>query len=111
MGTFSINIDELLEKLEHAKTMSIVDGLIGSVQLSQVMDEIKQLPKDEDKIDKILSLVENLQKTIEQQNALIIKIASTISKLHQDGKINNETFNKLDEFLKPYYDNPYEKEY
>jgi len=32
-------------------------------------------------------------------------LISMITKMHDDGEINKDIFNKLDDFLKPYYDN------
>jgi hypothetical protein len=42
---------------------------------------------------------------------MVMKLVVLISKMHTDGEINRETFNKLDDFLKPYYDQPYENDY
>lgn len=42
---------------------------------------------------------------------MISKLVSMISKMYQDGEIDKNTFNKLDEFLKSYYDNPYNDNY
>ncbi len=68
--------------------------------------EEEQKPKDE----KIIELLEELKTKIDTQNNLLQKIASTVSKMYQDGEINKDTFNKLDEFLKSYYDNPYQQD-
>jgi hypothetical protein len=68
--------------------------------------EQEQKPKD----DKIIELLEELKTKIDTQNNLLQKIASTISKMYQDDEIDKDTFNKLDEFLKPYYDKPYQQD-
>ena len=57
---------------------------------------------------KILEGINELKAKLDLQNELIIKLVAMISKMYEDGEINKDTFNKLDEFLKPYYDNPYE---
>jgi len=56
---------------------------------------------------KILEGIDELKIKLDRQNDLITGLSVMISKMHADGEINNETFNKLDDFLKPYYDNPY----
>lgn len=60
---------------------------------------------------KILEGINELKAKSERQNEMIMKIVAMISKMYQDGEINKDTFNKLDEFLKPYFDNPYESSY
>lgn len=74
--------------------------------------EEKKLSGQEQKAkdDKIIELLEELKTKIDTQNNLLRKIASTISKMYQDGEINKDTFNKLDDFLKPYYDKPYQQD-
>ena len=44
-------------------------------------------------------------KKLEQQSDMVRMMFRMITKMYQDGEINNDTFNKLDDFLKPYYDN------
>lgn len=48
-----------------------------------------------------------IEEKLEKQNELLQKIASLVTQIHQDGEPNKDTFNKLDEFLKPYFENPY----
>ena len=55
----------------------------------------------ENKLEKILEQLEKQENTMR-------KISLLVSELHQDGKINDDTFNKLDQFLKEYYENPYD---
>jgi len=57
---------------------------------------------------KILEGINELKGKLDLQNEMISKLVAMISKMYEDGEINKDTFNKLDEFLKPYYDNPYE---
>lgn len=82
-------------------------------KLSEIIKLLKDVPstgtaKQEDPINKILEIVQDLQNKLNYQGILITKIVATLSKMFQDGEINKDTFNKLDEFLKPYYDNPYQ---
>jgi hypothetical protein len=60
---------------------------------------------------KILDGINDLKTKLENQNKMVMKLVVLISKMHTDGEINRETFNKLDDFLKPYYDQPYENDY
>ena len=69
-------------------------------------EEIAKTDK-ENKIEQILEIVKRLETKLNRQNEFLNKIVTLVSKMFQDGEINKDTFNKLDEFLKPYYDNPY----
>jgi len=53
---------------------------------------------------KILSIVKDMQKKLDHQDKVHMKIALLVSELYLEGKLNQDTFNKLDEFLKEYYD-------
>lgn len=62
---------------------------------------IKELQKD------IQKFSEKMSEMHEQQNKMysdMLKLSALILKLHAQGEINQDTFNKLDDFLKPYYD-------
>ena len=72
------------------------------------IDDVKQALQSEQKTNEILAIVRDLQNKLDIQHKLLGNIALTVSKLHHEGKINEETFAKLDEFLRDYYENPYE---
>ena len=76
------------------------EGFLGTPEPEKKKAEIK-----------ILEGINELKAKSERQNEMIMKIVAMISKMYQDGEINKDTFNKLDEFLKPYFDNPYESSY
>ena len=60
----------------------------------------------------VLTILKQVLKKTDDQNKLLTKIAVSISNLHDQGKINEDTFNKLDVFLKPYFDDSnLEKDY
>jgi len=109
MGTFSTDKEELLEKLRHAQGWSTADGDAGAFALQDVISEIERLPTEKEKIDKILEVVKNLKSVIEKQNTALNSIISFISKLYQDGEMNKDTFNRLDEFLHDWLDSSFEK--
>lgn len=73
------------------------DGFLGT-----------QDPEKKDAEKKILDGINELKTKFENQNKMIIKLVAMISKMHKDGEINRDTFNKLDQFLKSYYENPYD---
>ncbi len=54
---------------------------------------------------KILSIVKDMQRKLDHQNEVHMKMAILVSELYLEGELNQETFNKLDEFLKEYYNN------
>jgi len=59
-------------------------------------------------LDQILNeKLKPIGEKIDKQNDILQKIASLIIQLHQDGKLNDEILDKLDVFLKPYFENPY----
>jgi len=78
--------------------------LMGGFSSGATKEQIKQLLNEQDKSDIILEIVQDLQSKLNEQGRLTTKLVSMISKMYQDGEINKDTFNKLDDFLKPYYD-------
>lgn len=63
-------------------------------------------------LTEILDILKDLQGKLDTQGKVLTNIAMFVSKLHQDGQLNQETFDKLDYFLKEYYDNSdYLKDY
>ncbi len=88
---------------------------MSEIGQNQKMNEIISLLKttqtetnQQQTIEKILEIVQDLQQKLDIQNKLITKMVAVISKMYQDGELNKDTFNKLDDFLKTYYDNPYQ---
>ena len=110
MGTFSTDKKDILKKLQNAQMWAIADGDAGALALTDVINAIEQLPTEKEKIDKILVVVENLKSMIEKQNDTLRNTASLVSKLHQDGEINKDTFNRLDEFLHEWLDPSFGKD-
>jgi len=78
--------------------------LMGGFSSGATKEQIKQLLSEQDKSDVILEIVQDLQSKLNEQGRLLTKLVSVISKMYQDGEINKDTFNKLDSFLKTYYD-------
>lgn len=71
-------------------------------KLDQVLKSTSEITNPQ--VQEILKILKDLQEKLDRQGKVLTKIAVYVSKLYQDGEINKETFNKLDEFLKPYYD-------
>ena len=78
--------------------------MMGSFSAGVTKEQIEQLLKEQDKTGIILEIVQDLQSKLGEQGRALTKLVSMISKMYQDGEINKDTFNKLDDFLKPYYD-------
>jgi len=78
--------------------------MMGGFSSGVTKEQIKQLLSEQDKSDVILKIVQDLQSKLDEHGRLLTKLLSVISKMYQDGEINKDTFNKLDIFLKPYYD-------
>ncbi len=66
-----------------------------------------QEPNNDASLSKILEGIDELKTKLDHQNTLITRLGGMLSKMYEDGEINKDTFNKLDDFLKPYYENPY----
>lgn len=102
--------EDILNKLHEAQMWSVADGDVGALALTDVISAIEQLPTEQEKMDKILEIVENLKNMIEKQNDVLRNTSSLISKLYQDGEINKDTFNRLDEFLHDWLDSSFGKD-
>lgn len=85
-------------------------GIINS-KTGLSIDDVKQALQSEQKTNEILGIVKGLQNKLDAQHKLLGNIALTVSKLHHEGKMNEETFTKLDEFLRNYYENPYDNDH
>ena len=105
----SSRIIQKRNKAKRGKTVRVANIAARNNQFVPMVDyeKAKQLAT-EGKIDQILEIIKSLQLQLNQQKDLLNKIASLIIKLYNDNEINKDTFNKLDEFLKPYYDHLYE---
>lgn len=81
-------------------------GSGNTKKISEIFDELqKQNPEWQiETMTEILKIVKDTQTKLDQQSKILTKIAMFVSKLYHDGKLNQETFDKLDEFLKEYYD-------
>lgn len=78
--------------------------LVGGFSSGATKEQIKQLLNEQDKSELILEIVQDLRSKLDKQGRLLTKLVSVISKMYHDGEINKDTFNKLDSFLKSYYD-------
>jgi len=87
---------------EYQRIQEIVHPLLVEKPKSPEEKAIKELQKEIEKFSK------TMLKMQEEQNKMyetILKLSALIVKLHAQGEINQDTFNKMDDFLKPYYDN------
>jgi len=60
----------------------------------------------EDVLNTLKIVIEKLEKLEDVQR----KIALTVFDLHESGKMNDEVFQNLREYFKPYYDEPYKQD-
>ncbi|PJC49755.1 MAG: hypothetical protein CO032_08290 [Nitrosopumilales archaeon CG_4_9_14_0_2_um_filter_34_16] len=73
------------------------------------IDDVKQALKSEEKISKILENILELHSKLDKQHLMLTKLVSMISKMYQDGEINKDTFNRLDEFLHDWLDSEFDE--
>ncbi len=71
------------------------------------IQETKNLQEKISREDKILKIVQDTHVLVEKNNILLSNILSLVTKMYNDGELDKDTFNKLDDFLKVYYDNPF----
>lgn len=93
--------------------MPSMSNLGNNKKMNEIIELIKgkqSEPNQQEITEKILEIVKDLQEKLDTQNKIITKMVAMISKMYQDGEFNKDTFNKLDDFLKPYYDNPYQED-
>ena len=64
----------------------------------------EEFEKQSKQLDQIIELLKESHRKIEYQADMIRRLLTMITKMYNDGEINKDTFNKLDDFLKPYYD-------
>ena len=105
---FNQKLDEIQKKLNDFQVLAMVDGDIASLSVPEISKLIQEL-KDGNTIQEILNGISELKTKMNQHDEKFNKIISVISKMYQDGELNKDTFNKLDEYLKQnlieYYDN------
>ena len=105
---FNQKLDEIQKKLNDFQVLAMVDGDIASLSVPEISKLIQEL-KDGNTIQEILNGISELKTKMNQHDEKFNKIISFISKMYQDGELNKDTFNKLDEYLKQnlieYYDN------
>ncbi|MCH7562011.1 MAG: hypothetical protein IIC67_11740 [Thaumarchaeota archaeon] len=101
---YNQKLDEIQKKLDDLQVLAMVDGDIASLSVPEITKLIEEL-KGGNTLQDIRQGISELNKKIEEQNEKFDKIISFVSKMYQDGEINKDTFNKLDDFLKPYHDN------
>jgi len=81
-----------------------IQKMVKSVsEAKDVIDNIPEL-KSQPSLSEIEKKLDQLIEENKEIRGIIHKVASTVSKLYKDGEINKATFDKLDEFLKSYYD-------
>ncbi len=78
------------------------------VPSSHSIEDIEIVPEKSEDVKIILDAIGDLVTKLSHLQEKSNKLIAIVSKMYQDGEINNDTFNKLDEFLKSYYDNPYQ---
>ena len=103
-GRSQVKANEGIAAIEHmgipftTSSTSFVD--IDSLVLSN--ETINEIKKNE-----VIQKLNSIHNSIQKQNKMLQKFQLLISKLYQEGQINNETLGKLDDFLKKYYDESY----
>lgn len=82
-------------------------------KLEEAIKDLKRPPHlrqpEPGKTDEMYQMIKQMQEQLNKQEELLRRIALTVSRLHQEGQINDEVFHNLREFLKPYYENPYQE--
>lgn len=76
--------------------------------LSSFTESVTKTQMEQILNEKLKPLEEKIDKFIEREVQFKINLLSVVSKMYQDGEMNKDTFNKLDEFLKEYHDHPYQ---
>ena len=76
----------------------------GGISGGITKEDVRQLLKEEDKTDVILKIVQDLQNKLEKQYLLLTKLVAMISRMYQEGEINKDTYNRLDQFLHDWLD-------
>lgn len=99
----SKKLEQMQQKLDELQGLMMLDGMIASTKLPEINKLLQEISQG-DKLLQILTSLNEMKEKLDRQDKTLNKITSIISKMYQDGEIDKDTFNKLDEFLKPYYD-------
>ena len=84
--------------------MKSIQKMVKSVsEAKDVIDNIPEL-KSQPSLSEIGKKLDQLIEENKEIRGVVHKVASITSKLYKDGEMNQTTFDKLDEFLKSYYD-------
>ena len=76
----------------------------GGISGGITEDQVRQILKEEDKSELILKIVQELKNKLEKQHVMSTKLVAMVSKMYQDGEINKDTYNRLDQFLHDWLD-------
>ena len=81
-----------------------IQKMVKSV--SEAKDIIDNIPvlKSQPSLSEIGKKLDQLIEENKEIRGIIYKVASTVSKMYEDGEINKDTFNRLDEFLHDWLD-------
>ena len=106
-------IEQIRQKLRDIEMYSIIDeGLYTQMTIPEIETLVEELRthalSTNADTKTILNAINELKTIVEQQQSQVRKLVSLVTKLYEDGEINKDTFNKLDEFLKEYHDHPYQ---
>jgi len=87
-------------------------GLKKEVErLNNTLEErLKRKSLSEEQTKDVLHTVKILLEKIEKMEDMQRKIALTVFDLHESGKMNDEVFQNLKEYFKPFYDEPYKQD-
>ncbi len=98
-------LDEILKELKNAQGLSLVDGDLGAIQLTSVIEKIERLPKTEEKIDTILEMLKILNEKYDKQTKKDAefkrKLELTVSQIRE---YNKDLADKMDEMIREWND-------
>ena len=89
--------------LSEEDIQAIQKTIKAASEAGNILENLPQL-QEQPSLSQINQKLDQLIEENKENRGVLHKVASTVSKLYEDGQINKETFGKLDEFLKPYYD-------
>ena len=98
--------------------MGNIGGYTDNTELKKKIDQLEnslraRLEKkslDEDQTKQVFNTLKIVLEKLEKMEDMQRKIALTVFDLHESGKINDEVFQNLKEYFKPYYDEPYKQD-
>ena len=95
---------------KHPSFLDDISFLQESIRTSPLFVEKPKSPEEKKLIElqksmeSVLSLLEKMEKNNETMVKTLTRVALISSKLHEQGKMNDETFGKLDRYLRFYND-------